>query len=119
MNTAIRLLLLAAAPFVFALTPLQAQVEAHADPAADPRNVVVDGNVRLTVLTPQLMRLEWAADGRFEDRPSLLFLNRRTPPARGDPQGTAAPGAGAVAELARSKGSDGLMRSGPPSADAP
>jgi alpha-glucosidase len=79
MKTAIRRLLLAAAPF-FALTPLKAQVEAQADPVADPRNVVVDGNVRLTVLTPQLVRLEWAADGRFEDRPSLVFLNRRTPP---------------------------------------
>ena len=79
MKTAIRRLLLTAAPF-FALTPLHAQVGAKADPVADPRNVVVDGNVRLTVLTPQLVRLEWAADGPFEDRPSLVFLNRRTPP---------------------------------------
>ena len=79
MKTVIRRLLLAAAPF-FALTPLHAQVEPKADPVADPRNVVVDGSVRLTVLTPQLVRLEWAADGRFEDRPSLVFLDRRTPP---------------------------------------
>ena len=79
MRTAVRRLLLAAAP-LFAFTPLHAQVEAKADPVAEARNVVVDGNVRLTVLTPQLIRLEWAADGRFEDRPSLVFLNRRTPP---------------------------------------
>ncbi|HTT67340.1 MAG TPA: TIM-barrel domain-containing protein [Gemmatimonadales bacterium] len=79
MNTAIRRLLLAVAP-LFALTPLHAQVEPKADPVADPRNVVTDGTVRLTVLTPQLVRLEWAADGRFEDRPSLVFLDRHTPP---------------------------------------
>ncbi len=83
MRTAIcRLLLAAAALVVF--TPLQAQVGggAQADAVADPRNVVTDGQVRLTVLTPQLIRLEWAADGRFEDRPSLVFLDRRTPPVR-------------------------------------
>jgi alpha-glucosidase (family GH31 glycosyl hydrolase) len=79
MRTAILRLLLAAAP-LFGLTPLRAQVEPKADGAADPRNVVTDRDVRLTVLTPQLIRLEWAADGRFEDRPSLVFLNRRTPP---------------------------------------
>ena len=72
-------LLLVAAP-LFAVTPLPAQVEPKADPVAEPRNVVIDGNVRLTVLTPQLVRLEWSADGRFEDRPSLVFLNRRTAP---------------------------------------
>jgi alpha-glucosidase len=79
MRTAIKRLLLTAAP-LFAWTPLHAQVEAKADPVAEARNVVTDGNVRLTVLTSQLIRLEWAADGRFEDRPSLVFLNRRTPP---------------------------------------
>ncbi|HVO34474.1 MAG TPA: TIM-barrel domain-containing protein [Gemmatimonadales bacterium] len=79
MKTAIRRLLLAAAP-LFAFTSLHAQVEAKADPVADTRNVVIDGNVRLTLLTPQLIRLEWTADGRFEDRASLVFLNRRTPP---------------------------------------
>ena len=72
MKTAIPRLLLAAA-LLFAVTPLRAQVEPKADPVAEPRNVVIDGNVRLTVLTPQLVRLEWAADGRFEDRPSLVF----------------------------------------------
>jgi len=79
MKTAVTRLLLTAASLL-ALTPLHAQVEAKADPVADPRNVVTLGNVRLTVLTPQLVRLEWAADGRFEDRPSLVFLNRHTPP---------------------------------------
>ena len=31
------------------------------------------------MLTPQLVRMEWAADGQFEDRPSLVFVTRRLP----------------------------------------
>jgi len=31
------------------------------------------------VLTPRLVRMEWAADGRFEDHASLVFVNRRLP----------------------------------------
>ena len=46
---------------------------------ADPRAVVTVGNARFTVLTPQLIRMEWAADGKFEDHASLVFLNRRLP----------------------------------------
>ena len=49
------------------------------DPVADPRAVVIAGNARFTVLTPQLIRMEWAADGKFEDRASLVFLNRNLP----------------------------------------
>ena len=79
MGTSIRTLLLAVAP-LFASTTLEAQVGAQADPVAEARNVVTDGNIRLTVLTPQLIRLEWSADGRFADRPSPVFLNPPTPP---------------------------------------
>src|SRR6202167_568667 len=49
------------------------------DPVADPRSVVTTGHARFTVLTPQLIRMEWAADGKFEDHASLVFLNRRLP----------------------------------------
>jgi alpha-glucosidase len=48
-------------------------------PLADPKAVVVVGHARFTVLTPQLIRMEWAADGRFEDHASLVFLNRELP----------------------------------------
>jgi alpha-glucosidase len=37
------------------------------------------GNARFTVLTPELIRMEWAADGKFEDHASFVFLNRRMP----------------------------------------
>jgi alpha-glucosidase (family GH31 glycosyl hydrolase) len=53
--------------------------EASYNAVADPRAVVTLGNARFTVLTPQLIRMEWAADGKFEDRPSFVFLNRRVP----------------------------------------
>ena len=49
------------------------------NPVAAPKAVVTKGNVRFTVLTPQLIRMEWAADGKFEDHASLVFLNRRLP----------------------------------------
>ena len=52
------------------------------DPVADPKAVVLAGNARFTVLTPQLIRMEWAADAKFEDHASLVFLNRRLPVPR-------------------------------------
>ena len=48
-------------------------------PTADPKAAVIHGNARFTVLTPQLIRMEWTADGKFEDHASLVFLNRRLP----------------------------------------
>jgi len=48
-------------------------------PVADSQAVVTVGHARFTVLTSRLIRLEWSADGRFEDRPSFVFLNRRLP----------------------------------------
>src|SRR5438270_13948542 len=56
-----------------------AHVEQPDNPVADPKATVVVGHARFTVLTPQLIRMEWAADGRFEDHASFVFLNRRLP----------------------------------------
>ncbi|MGB8769753.1 MAG: TIM-barrel domain-containing protein [Candidatus Korobacteraceae bacterium] len=47
------------------------------NPVADPKAVVTVDHARFTILTPQLIRMEWAADGKFEDHASLVFLNRR------------------------------------------
>jgi alpha-glucosidase len=49
------------------------------NPVADPKAVVTLGNARFTVLTPQLIRMEWSADGKFEDHASFVFINRRLP----------------------------------------
>jgi len=54
----------------------QATGEAN-NPVADPKAVITIGKARFTVLTPELIRMEWAADGKFEDHASLVFLNRR------------------------------------------
>jgi alpha-glucosidase (family GH31 glycosyl hydrolase) len=57
----------------------QATSVSATDPVADPRAIVVDGHARFTVLTPQMIRMEWAADGKFEDHASFVFLNRHLP----------------------------------------
>jgi alpha-glucosidase (family GH31 glycosyl hydrolase) len=49
------------------------------NPVADPRALVRVGSARFTVLTPQLIRLEWAKDGEFEDHASFAFVNRTLP----------------------------------------
>lgn len=49
------------------------------DPEADKSAQVVDGNVRFTILTSHLIRIEYAAKRRFENRASLTFINRKLP----------------------------------------
>jgi alpha-glucosidase (family GH31 glycosyl hydrolase) len=71
---------LAAALFAASLASAQTHpLPAVTDPAANTAAVVIAGNARFTVLTPQLIRMEWAADGKFEDHASFVFLNRRRP----------------------------------------
>jgi len=54
----------------------QSTPEGRYQPAADARAEVVFHHARFTVLTPELVRMEWAADDKFEDRASFVFLNR-------------------------------------------
>lgn len=59
---------------------LTAGEPAHmSDPRADSRALVVHGHARFTVLSPNALRLEWAADSVFEDRSSLVAVNRTLP----------------------------------------
>ena len=46
-------------------------------PKADEKAQIIVGNARFTVLTPQMIRMEWSADGKFEDRATLTFVNRK------------------------------------------
>jgi len=63
-----------------AQSPAQHSAVPPADnPVADPAAVVTVGHARFTVLTPQLIRMEWSADGKFEDHASFVFINRRLP----------------------------------------
>ncbi|RKS80508.1 alpha-glucosidase (family GH31 glycosyl hydrolase) [Motilibacter peucedani] len=48
-------------------------------PVAHPDAVLQGDTWRITVLAEGLVRLEWAADGRFEDRASVLALHRDLP----------------------------------------
>lgn len=63
---------------VFALLLLGTSVFAQ-NPVANPKAQVVEGKARFTVLTDRLIRMEWAADGQFEDRASLAIVNRELP----------------------------------------
>src|SRR5580704_2321014 len=70
------LLVLAISPIVSYANTSENKVGNY-DPIADHRSVVIAGSARFTILTPQLIRMEWASDGKFEDHASLVFLNRR------------------------------------------
>lgn len=48
---------------------------------------VVCGNARFTALTDRLVRMEWSADGRFEDRPTLTFVERGDLPVASEQKG--------------------------------
>lgn len=58
---------------------LSAQPAETDDPQADPAATVQVGNARFTVLTSELIRMEWSEDGIFEDNATLTFVNRRLP----------------------------------------
>lgn len=49
------------------------------NPIADPAAIVISSQVRFTILTSQLVRMEWSENETFEDAASLLFINRRLP----------------------------------------
>ena len=49
--------------------------QAH-DPNPNGDAIVQRGNARFTILTPRVVRMEWAEDGVFEDRTSLVFIDR-------------------------------------------
>ena len=49
------------------------------DPMANPQAVITSGSARFTVLTPEMIRIQYSADGRFEDRATFGVVNRRLP----------------------------------------
>ena len=61
--------------YLFLSTPLFAQN----NPIANPKSVVSDEEVRFTVLTEQVIRMEWQANGKFNDDASFVFINRNLP----------------------------------------
>jgi alpha-glucosidase (family GH31 glycosyl hydrolase) len=61
------------------MTESPAYLAVSFDPVPDPAAVVIEGQARFTVLTSRLIRMEYAPDARFEDRPSQPFWYRRQP----------------------------------------
>jgi Alpha-glucosidases, family 31 of glycosyl hydrolases len=49
------------------------------NPVANSAATVISGHARFTVLTPDVIRMEYAADGVFEDHATLTFINRNLP----------------------------------------
>ena len=49
------------------------------NPVADPNAMVTSGNMRFTLLTPEMIRIEWSGKQIFEDRASFVVVNRRLP----------------------------------------
>lgn len=64
---------------VFFILGLSVLFSQEYNPHPHPDAVVVEGDVRFTILTPRVVRMEWSADGDFEDHASLVFVNRRLP----------------------------------------
>lgn len=56
-----------------------APVHARAVAAAQPPATVMDGNARFEVLTPTLVRMEYATDGKFQDGSTINVVNRDFP----------------------------------------
>ena len=47
------------------------------NPVANPEAVVICGKARFTVLTPEMIRIEYSAKGIFEDQATFTVTNRR------------------------------------------
>lgn len=58
-----------------ALTAVLAQTANN--PKADEKAIVTCGNARFTVLTPQMIRIEYSAKVAFEDRATFTVVNRK------------------------------------------
>src|SRR6059058_902836 len=69
------------AAVVLVAAPLMGLVVAGEHPALgdSPSPIVIDGQARFEVLSPTLIRLEYAADGNFEDRATFNAVNRGFP----------------------------------------
>lgn len=68
--------------FAFLLACIATTMSAREyNPLPDPASVVLSpsGNARFTLLSPLLLRLQYAPDGNFSDAPTLAVVNRALP----------------------------------------
>lgn len=52
---------------------------AENNPKANQNAIISSGNMRFTVLTPELIRIEYSSLNKFEDRASFVVINRNLP----------------------------------------
>ena len=57
-------------------SPFFERIKLHGKPVANPDSIIVHGQARFTLLTPRLIRLEWATNSQFEDRSTFAFPSR-------------------------------------------
>ena len=76
-RTKIKGWLIACIMISMAALPAFAQLKGNPNP--NPKSVVTSGNVRFTVLTNRMIRMEWEPNGKFENRASFVFINRNLP----------------------------------------
>ncbi|UOB18454.1 glycoside hydrolase family 31 protein [Abyssalbus ytuae] len=65
--------------FFFLISGWSIAVFPQQNPVANPASTIVWGNARFTVLTPEMIRMEYSQSGKFEDKASLVFINRNLP----------------------------------------
>ncbi|MEL6539007.1 MAG: TIM-barrel domain-containing protein, partial [Bacteroidota bacterium] len=65
--------------FTLLLLGVAFMASAQHNPVAHPEATVTLGNARFTVLTPQMIRLEWNETGAFVDAATFVAVNRRMP----------------------------------------
>lgn len=73
------LLVICSTPAVNAQTNVGSAQPDNAQPLADSASVIVIDKARFTLLTSQLIRMEYSPSKQFEDRASLAFINRQIP----------------------------------------
>ena len=65
--------------FTFFVAVISAFAQSDYNPVADPQAVVREGNARFTILTPEMIRIQYSNKGQFEDRATFAVVNRRLP----------------------------------------
>ena len=63
---------------MYCLVQLSAET-AFSNPVADPAAVVTSGRARFTVLTPEMIRIQYSSTAKFEDRATFAVINRHLP----------------------------------------
>lgn len=59
--------------------PLAGHAQEELDPTPNPEAVVTEGNVRFTILTDRMIRIQYSQEAKFEDRATFAIVNRRLP----------------------------------------